>query len=249
MTNNTDPAEFMNLEDVNANQIISSPKIKEEKEPLWALIISIILHPLFMTVYSVCLLFLFTDFGILFGKQFLNFFTPVLLLSCVIPATGMYFLRRIGLISDFALTDRSERFLPMLISFFSYIALVYFFWISGLHIFFLWFIALLVAPILLLIITSIINIYWKISAHMTAIGGLTGGFLSVCYNIKGLNLYILFMILFILAGCLGSARLVLKRHTPAQVYAGFLFGFVITYICLWASAKYALFFLKLIVNQ
>ena len=68
---------------------------------------------------------------------------------------------------------------------------------------------------------------------MMGIGGLIGCTLSVCYNIKGLNPFVLFIILFILAGCLGVSRLVLKRHTPAQVYIGFLVGFVISYLCVW----------------
>lgn len=242
--------EFMNLEDLNVNQYIAPQVIPEKpKEPLAAQIVSIILHPLFMGIYGLIFLFVFTDFGILFATQFWHFFTPVLMLSCIVPASGIFILKRLGLISSYGLENKNERFIPFLITFLSYGSLIYFFCLSGLHVFFLWFITLFIIPFLLLIISSIINIWWKISVHMIGIGSLLGSVLSVCYNVKGLNIYPLFIILFILAGCLAVSRLILNRHTPAQVYAGFLLGISVSYLCIWASAKYAIVFLKMIINS
>lgn len=238
--------EFINLEDVDVNKIIATPASQEPKDPLWANVVSIILHPVFMTLYGVTLLFVFTDFGVLFGGQYFRFFIPVALLSCIIPVCGIILLRRMNLISDYDLKNKAERSLPFLITFLSYASLVYFFIQSGLHIFFLWFIALLIAPLLLMIIAAVITIFWKISVHMLGIGSLLGGILGVCY-IKGIDPYFLFMVLFILAGLLGSARLTLKRHTAAQVYAGFLLGFTITFACILFAVLYGIEILKFIL--
>ena len=162
-------------------------------------------------------------------------------MGCFIPASGIFFLKTGGFIRDYNLKEKSDRFLPYLITFISYAMLGFFFYKAGMY---MWFLSLLAAPLLLLIIGGIINIWLKISAHMMGIGSLIGGILSVCYNVKGINPFVLFIILFILAGCLGVARLMLKRHTPAQVYAGFLLWLVVTYGCVWLGVNWIYFFLR-----
>jgi len=81
----------------------------------------------------------------------------------------------------------------------------------------------LIGATLSIIIAFVINLKWKVSAHMIGIGGIVGALL--CVSIM-LEIYITpFFIFFLLvAGLVGSARLVLKAHTPSQVYAGFLIG-------------------------
>ena len=210
-------------------------------EPVLANIVSIVLHPLFMALYGICLLFVYTDFQFIFAGQYLTFIIPVFFMGCFIPASSIYFLKRGGFIRDYDLKEKSDRFLPYLITFISYAMLGFFFYKAGMY---MWFLSLLAAPLLLLIIGGIINIWWKMSAHMMGIGSLIGGILTVCYNVKGINPFVLFIILFILAGCLGVARLMLKRHTPAQVYAGFLLGLVVTYGCVWLVVNLIYFFLR-----
>lgn len=204
-----------------------------ENEPFLARVVSIVLHPFLMGVYGISLLFFYTDFNIIFSGQFIRFISPVFFLTCVVPASGIYFLKKAGLIKNYSLSDRKDRIVPFLLTFFSYCLLIYYFYSAKL---FIWFLSVLAAPLLLIVIVAVVNIYWKISAHMTGIGGLIGCTLSVCYNIKGLNPFVLFIILFILAGCLGVSRLILKRHTPAQVYVGFLVGFIVSYLWVWAGA-------------
>ncbi|WP_165040863.1 phosphatase PAP2 family protein [Dysgonomonas sp. ZJ709] len=210
--------------------------MRREKEPVLAQAISIIAHPLFMATYGVCFLFLCTSFGALFAGQSVKFLLPVFLLSCVVPAISIFFMKQAGLVKDYDLRDRHDRLLPFLVSILSHALLFYYFFRAGLY---PWFIATLAAPLILLIMGAIITLYWKISAHMLGIGGLIGSILSVCYNVNlsRPNLSNLLIILFILAGCLGVSRLVLKRHTPAQVYAGFCLGLVISYTCVWFGAN------------
>ena len=77
--------------------------------------------------------------------------------------------------------------------------------------------------IILLSTFSVITFRWKISMHMTAIGGLCGFLLVWGMNYQGdvRNAFILFLLL---SGILATSRLYLKKHTPLQVYLGFLFG-------------------------
>jgi membrane-associated phospholipid phosphatase len=95
---------------------------------------------------------------------------------------------------------------------------------------------MLVAPILTMIIATVITVWWKISAHMFGVSSLIGGVMSISYFIEKSNPYILFMFLFLIAGMIGVSRLILRRHTPNQVYAGFLLGFVVSFTCIWIGS-------------
>lgn len=211
------------------------------KDPILARIVSFILHPLLMVVYVITFIFIYTDFKFLYGNQFLQFIAPAFFLSCAIPLSGLYTLKVTKLITDYKFR-KGERFLPFTIFFFSYGLLFYYFFSAKLTI---WFLAVLAVPMMLFLIYAFVSMFWKISVHMIGIGGLIGSIMSICYNIKGLNLYVLFIILFILAGCLGVSRLALNRNTPAQVYVGFLVGIVVSYLTVWIGAYWGIvIFLK-----
>jgi hypothetical protein len=213
-----------------------------KKEPRLPQIISFVLNPLFMVIYTVIIIFVYTDFKFLFANQFIRFISPVIFFSCIIPATGIYFLRRANIIKNYDLDNRNEWVLPITVFFVSYSLLFYYFFSAKL---FIWFLSVMLTPLILLVIYVIISRFWRISAYMTGIGGLIGCILSVCYHIKGLNLPVLFSILIILAGCLGVSRLMLNRSTPAQVYAGFSAGIVISCLCVYAGACWgSILFLK-----
>ena len=201
-------------------------------------IISIVLHPLFMAVYGVSLLFVLTDMHVSMGTYFW-FILPVFILSCLMPANGIFLMRRFNLITDYSLSNKKERFGPFIITFVSYAILLLFYYYRTNVSF--WFIGTLTVPLALLIVASVINIWWKISTHMISIGGLIGCILSIAYMVKGANPYWLFIVLFLLAGCLGTARLILKRHTPAQVYLGFCLGLIVSYFCIYYSIKITIF--------
>lgn len=216
------------------------PKVEE---PLFARIISVILHPLFMGIYGVAILFLYTDFNFLFAGQFLLFMLPVIFLTCIIPASSLYFFNRSGLAKSSDVKGNKSGSMSYLLFFFSYSLLLYYFASAGLY---TWFLGILATPIVLIIIGAINCKSWNASLHMMGIGALIGTTLSVCYNVKGLNPFILFIILFILAGCLGVSRLMLQKETPAQVYISFLIGLVVSYICVWIGTYWAfiMFFFK-----
>ena len=91
-----------------------------------------------------------------------------------------------------------------------------------------WFVSLLLGACVALIIALVINFFWKISAHMLGIGGLLGGIMGIA-QIHMMNPYWAFIIVFIIAGLLGTSRIFLRKHTPMQVYAGFCLGFACTF--------------------
>ena len=92
---------------------------------------------------------------------------------------------------------------------------------------FVWLIVAIGASLALLAVT-IINHWWKISAHLTALGGLLGGICSISlyYNVLPSSLIIGILIVSLL---LMYARLYLNAHTPLQVVCGYILGIVCTF--------------------
>ena len=91
-----------------------------------------------------------------------------------------------------------------------------------------------------------INIFSKISAHAVGMGGMLGmvviTMLLFSYDTftvtifftqtLQLNMMTVFMLMIILSGLVGTARLILRAHDPRDVYGGFLVGFTAQFIAL-----------------
>ena len=82
-----------------------------------------------------------------------------------------------------------------------------------------------------ILISFLINLKWKISIHMVGIGGLLG-LLYVFSQQLHFNILLTLVLVAIVAGALGSARLAISNHVPAQIYAGFILGFSVEWIFL-----------------
>lgn len=200
--------------------------------------ISVVLQPFLMPFYSVALVLLYTSFYYTHGDQAWRILLPVFVFSFFLPSIFMIVLWKLGYVQSLALEDKRERFFPYLVFLSSSLSLTYFYYSVGLS---FWFIGIVAAFPIIALVGFIVNFSTKISAHMLGIGGLVGGFMSVCLNIKQFNPFIIFIVLFLLAGCLGVSRLYLARNTPVQVYSGFLVGFVLSFISVLLGA-YAIYF-------
>lgn len=193
-------------------------------------IISTVFQPLLMPTYGVILMFVYTYFGAMYIHKFWQIITPVLFFSFIVPAVLIYILLKLGVVSDLSLKVRKERFFPYLITLLSYSAMIIYYHRMNMP---KWFMMVMGASIAIMIIAILITFIWKISAHMFGIGGLTGGAMAVCYFVERSNPYMMFMCLFVLAGLIGTSRLILKRHTISQVIAGFLLGYFVSYAFVW----------------
>ena len=74
-------------------------------------------------------------------------------------------------------------------------------------------------------LATVITLFWKISIHLAAIGGLTAAIclLSIMYRI---NYSIPVSMLVLMSGLVGWARVELNAHTIGQVGAGWTLGVV-----------------------
>lgn len=195
-------------------------------------VISTVFQPLLMPTYGVMLIFVYTYFGMIYLPQFWQILLPVVLFSFAMPALLIYMLYRMGIISDLSLKIRKERFYPYIITLISYSAMIVFYLRMGMP---MWFIMIMAASVAIMVIAIIITLVWKISAHMFGVGGLVGGAMAVAYFVERSNPYFMFMGLFLIAGLIGTSRLILQRHTLSQVIAGFLLGFMVSFLFVWGG--------------
>ena len=82
------------------------------------------------------------------------------------------------------------------------------------------------------ILAFFINLKWKISAHMTGIGGLLGSLICVSILLE-VNLISYIILTIFISGLVASSRLILKAHTPLQLIGGFILGFICQVISIY----------------
>lgn len=191
---------------------------------LLANIISYLFHPLLMATYGCLLVF----FGLTNTIYFV--FTPFRLklvitiivfgFTFLLPVLNLLLLYKLKYISSLKIEKQEQRTFPLLMTAMCYLGLYYL-----LLDFNIWpAIKLFIFGAGLCILTAaIINIWWKISAHMIGVGGTIGVLLAMSYYMQ-IPLFPVISLFLILAGFIGFARLQLQSHTPSQVYVGFIFG-------------------------
>ncbi|MDR1679146.1 MAG: hypothetical protein LBR81_05140 [Prevotellaceae bacterium] len=186
---------------------------------IFAHIISTIFQPLLMPTYGMLLLLLTGEFYWHIALLYIGF---IFLLTAILPLVFILVLKRLGFISSIQLTDRKERRLPYLFAILSYFLALALLWYSYFPVYVL---TTMLGCVTATIVVSIITRWWKISAHLCAMGCLCAAILVVSILLKKDSAALL-SVAFVMAGMVASARLILRVHTPLQTLAGFAVGFL-----------------------
>jgi hypothetical protein len=194
-----------------------------------AYFISLIFHPVCMPLYIYGLTvwlappsvmrYTGTALGCLAGV--------IVLFSVCVPAAFLWVMYRTRAIPTLTLEERRHRTLPYLVGIVSMLVLYY--KLQQAHI-----APLVYVPVLGGAVVGVgllcINFFYKISAHAACIGAWLG-FLwgaHLFFNVNELYLYILLMVI-LMMGLVGSARLYINAHTPTQVWFGYALGILLMY--------------------
>jgi hypothetical protein len=187
--------------------------------------ISLIFHPLLMPTYGFLLMFSGDNYIATFTPTRLKLVIPAItfVFTFILPAINAFILLKAKRINSLEMETSKERVIPYFSTSLYFFALYYLFYNAD---FPPVFIILILGAGLSILLTLLINFWWKISAHSIGIGGIIGALLGISLKLK-IDFQLILVIAILIAGCIGFARLKLKAHTPAQVYAGFLVGFLI----------------------
>lgn len=85
---------------------------------------------------------------------------------------------------------------------------------------------------MLLIVLFVVTLKWKISGHGAGVGGLVGALCALTFK-YGIDLTWPIIASILISGAVGTSRIYLHKHTPAQVYAGFSAGLLIMYLVIY----------------
>ena len=187
-------------------------------------VLSTALSPLLMPTSGVFLIFWVSVLCLLPYGQRVTHLLVCMGITCIIPLIFLSVLRHFKLIKDIHVDIREQRLIPYLFVALCYGVAAYYlhFWHSP-----RWFVMFMVGSAITVLVMALINLKWKISAHMAGIGGIIA--LVYQIHVQGLsasNLLWLLCITILVAGAIGSARMVLKRHDILQVVAGAVVGFI-----------------------
>lgn len=183
------------------------------------------LSPLLMPTYGVFLVLWVSVLCLLpYGRR-----VAVLLvcmgITCIVPLIFLNVLRHFNLVKDLNVEVREQRLFPYLFSSFCCgVAAYYLYFTCHAP---QWFAMFMVGAAITMLVMALINLWWKISAHMAGIGGVIALIYQI--HVQGLSAFDLLWLLclaVIVAGLLGTSRLVLRRHDIWQLLAGVAVGFL-----------------------
>lgn len=190
-------------------------------------IVSFVLQPMLMPTFGMILL-LFTDV--------FSFYPPAwkwlavggtFLFTGILPATPILIMLKRGELRDLYISKKEQRTLPYLFSLLAYTFWAIFMW--RVLYFPTFIVAMGVGSTISIIIILMVNLKWKISAHLSGIGGVAGGVFATCYQLA-INPIGLFIAVLFFSALTAYSRIELKAHTPAQTLAGFSVGFLIVFL-------------------
>ena len=193
-----------------------------------AKVISVVFYPLLIPTYIIAVLINLNVFFALMIPDEAKFKIIILVLitSAIFPLIVLYGMYRLKLVKSLLLDSREERLYP-------YIATSIFFFVScymiwQINISPVYYYCLLGASILA-VLTLLINIFWKISAHTASMGGALG-ILTGLQAVLLIDIMWLIAIAILISGIVGFARLRAGSHTQAQIYSGYVVGFLGTFL-------------------
>ena len=194
-----------------------------------AKVISIVFHPVLVPTLGMLLLL---NSGFYFSMLSWEAKRYILLVifftTCILPLLAVSVMA-INPRFDINMSKSIDRVFPLLAaSIFYYIGFVLLGKVNLFPVFKLF----MLASVLVVVALLLISFKWKISNHMAAIGGVAGVFFSLSFR-KGLNPVYSLLIIILVSGLLGTARLAQGKHNIWQIIAGFALGFVILYLVVY----------------
>ena len=190
--------------------------------------LSVVFSPLLVPTYAIILVMTTTFLAVTAPLAARIVVTAVVfVVTAVVPMGVITLFKRMGVVSDVALTERTERTLPFLLAIVCYMGCALFLYRAGCPGMVT---AMFIGTIAAVVVQIIVNRWWKISAHAAGMGGFIA-FMSLIphYMIIVVDTQPWLLAAIPMAGAVGTARILRHRHTAGQVMAGYVNGF----LCVW----------------
>ena len=196
--------------------------MKEKDIILTARVMSIVFTPFYLPLVGLIALFTFSYMAMMPWRYKLLVLALVYVFTILLPTVLIHVYRRYQGWTLIELGAKERRMVPYILSILCYFSCYYL--MNVLH--FPHFMSrILMAALLIQEICALINVWWKISTHTAAIGGVAGALMAFAI-IFDFNPVWWLCVVFLIAGLLGTSRIILRQHSLLQVCAGFVVGAV-----------------------
>lgn len=200
--------------------------MKEKEIIFTAKVLSVLFTPFYLPILGLLILFIFSYLSLLPLTYKLFLLLMFYLFTVFLPTALIRFYRRYQGWTLIELGSRERRAIPYVISIFSYLLCYYI--MAATHVpHFMG--SILIAALVIQVACAIINLFIKISTHMAAIGGVTGALLAFSV-IFSFNPVWWLCIVLLLAGMVGTSRMILRQHSLRQVVLGYLAGVACSFV-------------------
>ena len=184
--------------------------------------VSVIFTPFSIPFVAFLILFVFSYLRIMPLQYKLIVLGVVYCFTILMPTLTIFLFRKINGFGPGDLVERKRRYVPFILTITSYI-----FCLLMMHRLNIpWYMTgIILASLVVSVICIAVNLKWKLSEHMAGIGGVIGGLVSFS-ALFGYNPVAWLCLFILIAGILGSARIILGHHTLGEVLSGFTVGLV-----------------------
>ena len=193
-----------------------------------ARVISAIFTPFSIPLLAFLILFLFSYLRIMPIQYKLIVLGVVYCFTILMPTLTIFLFRKINGFSPEDLGERKRRFMPFLLTITSYV-----FCLVMMHRLNIpWYMTgIILAALIMMVICIVVNLKWKLSEHMAGVGAIVGGLVSFS-ALFGYNPVWWLCLFILIAGVLGTARIILQHHTLGEVLVGFAVGLICSLLVL-----------------
>ena len=185
--------------------------------------VSFILHPLFMPVYGMAIIFSAPTLLVYLPFQVKKIlFFVIVINNVLLPLSFLPFFKYKNVISSWIVENRRERIIPLLITSILYGTTSYIIMRFPVPAFLK---SYFFAAFFVSVAVTVINFWWKISIHSVGAGALTAAVLYLSFKMYTPLVWHLVAVI-LAGGVVMSSRLWLNTHNTRQIWLGFLTGFL-----------------------
>ncbi|MDO4160041.1 MAG: phosphatase PAP2 family protein [Prevotellaceae bacterium] len=192
-----------------------------EKEIIFvAKILSTIFTPFYLPIVGFMGILIFSYLNLLSWSYKLSLILMVYIFTILLPTAMIRLYRNYHGWTLIEFGNKERRMIPYVISIICYFTCYYLMEVLHVPHFMR---SILIAALFIQIACAMVNLYVKISTHTAAIGGVAGALVAFS-TIFSFNPVWWLCIVIILAGMVGTSRMILRQHSLHQVVLGFLLG-------------------------
>lgn len=188
--------------------------------------VSMVFTPFYLPLVGMIILFFFTYMSELNLGYRLSILGMVYLFTILLPTFLIRLYRKHQGWNLFELGKQERRMVPYIISILCYSACFYVMSVRNVASFMG---RIVIAALVIQVLCAVINVWWKISTHTAAIGGVVGALMAFSVLFYFNPVWWLCLVFFV-AGLVGTSRMILLQHSLLQVISGFGVGLVSAFL-------------------